>query len=195
MEQNIPLSKQVEDYLKKKPFALEAVSQGIVNYSALARKICKELDYSSFDSVKVSLIRLSEKLRKKRISREKQAINLLSDSNFSILNKVLAVHSDKELDVKSIAFSNSPSGFVYFVEENNENLERFPNAQKNFVIINIKSPIEIETTPGVMSFIFSVLAEEDINVFHVVSCREDTFLVISDLDAPLAFRVLSEKLH
>jgi hypothetical protein len=194
MEQNIPLSKQIEDYLKKKPFVLEAVSQGIVNYSALSRKICNELNYGSFDSVKVSLIRLTEKLKKKNSSKEKKVIDLLRKSNFSILNKVLAIQSEKELEINSIAFSKSPSGFMYFVEETTENLNEFPFCQKNLVIINIKSPIEIDLTPGFMSLIFSALASEDINVVHVVSCREDTFLVISDLDAPLAFKVLSEKL-
>ncbi|MFH1588688.1 MAG: ACT domain-containing protein [Candidatus Diapherotrites archaeon] len=195
MEQNIPLSKQIEDYLKKKPFVLEAVSQGIINYSALARKICKELDYASFDSVKISLIRLSEKLKKKRIQKEKKVIDLLHKSNFSILNKVIAVRSEKKIDVEAIASSKGPSGYMFFLEEKPEYLKKFSNVQKNLAIINVKCPIEIETTPGVVALIFSTLAEEDINIFHIIACREDNFLVISDLDAPLAFKVLSEKLR
>ena len=47
MEQNyIPISKQVKIYIERKPYILEAIEQNIVNYSALAREICKDLKSS-----------------------------------------------------------------------------------------------------------------------------------------------------
>jgi hypothetical protein len=43
--------------------------------------------------------------------------------------------------------------------------------------------------------LLSTIASENINVVHLMDCREDTFLVIKESDAPLAFKALSEGLR
>ena len=45
-----------------------------------------------------------------------------------------------------------------------------------------------------MAFILSSLASEGINVSHVIGCREDTFLVVKEHDAPIVFRILAQRL-
>ena len=76
-QNNIPISKEVISYLKQKPYVLEAVEQEIVNYSALARKIAKDLGNVNFEAVKSTLIRLSKDLRNNKLNRERKVINLL----------------------------------------------------------------------------------------------------------------------
>ena len=84
---------------------------------------------------------------------------------------------------------------MYFVKENVAEKSTLKKIDFGFAIIHIKNLKEIENTPGVASFLLSTLASEDINIVHLMDCREDTFLVIKESDAPLAFKALSEALR
>ena len=194
-QNNIPISKEVITYLKRKPYVQEAVEQEIVNYSALARKIAVDLGDVNFEAIKSTLIRLAKDLRNKKKKREQKIINLLKKADFSINNKIATIHHVSSLNIDSIAFSKTPSGYMYFVKENTAEKSTFKKIDYGFAIIHIKNPKEIEDTPGVAAFLLSTLASENINVVHLMDCREDTFLVIKESDAPLAFKALSEGLR
>ena len=194
-QNNIPISKEVFLYLKQKPYVLEAVEQEIVNYSALARKIAKDLGNVNFEAVKSTLIRIAKELRNKKKNREQKVINLLKKADFSINNKIATIHHVSPLNIESIAFSKTPGGYMYFIKENIAEKSTLKKIDYGFAIIHIKFPKEIEETPGVASFLLSTIASENINVVHLMDCREDTFLVIKESDAPLAFKALSEGLR
>ena len=194
MEQ-LPVAQQVLEYIKRKPYVQEALEQGIINYSALARQAAKEMGINNVETVKAALIRHSKKIRKEKKNREKKIIQLLQQANFSIKNKIVSIHSSTPLNVDAIAYSKTPSGYMYFLDEQNAAKIKHKHINHWLAIIHIKSSINIEQTPGVAAFILSALASEDINVVHLMDCREDTFLVIKEYDAPLAFKVLSEKLR
>ena len=167
MSQNdIPVSKEVISYLKRKPFIQEAIEQEIVNYSALARKIAKDLGNINFEAVKSTLIRFGNKIKKDKMDREKKIINLLSQADFSINNKIAAIHHLSQINIDSISYSKTPSGYMYFVKESIAQKSHFKKIDYNFAIIHIKSPRVIEQIPGVASFILSALAFENINVAH-----------------------------
>ncbi len=191
----LPVSRRVEDFVKNKPFVQEAVEQGIVNFSSLARLISKDLGGENFNAVKAALLRANRKLVKQKKQREKKVIALLRNSSFEMKNKVAALHSATPLDLESIASSFTPSGYVYFLEERAAEKLKHRDVEGGFAIIHLKNRIEIEYTPGVVAFIFSALASENINVVHLLDCREDTFIVIKESDAPLAFSVLAERLR
>ena len=189
------VAQQVLEYLKRKPYAHEAIEQEIVNFSALARQAAEEMRISNVETVKAALIRHSKKIRKEKKNREKKIIQLLQQAHFSIKNKIVSIHSSTPLSVDAIAYSKTPSGYMYFLDEQNAKKIKQKHINHWLAIIHIKSSINIEQTPGVAAFILSALASEDINVVHLMDCREDTFLVIKEYDAPLAFKVLSEKLR
>lgn len=69
-QNNISISKEVKTYLKRKPCIQESIEQEIVNYSALSRKIAKDLGDVSFEAVKSTLIRIANKTNK-----EKRCVN------------------------------------------------------------------------------------------------------------------------
>lgn len=194
-QNNIPISKEVMVYIKRKPYVQEALEQEIINYSALARKISKDLGDANFEAVKSTIIRVSKNLRSKKKNREQKVINLLKKADFSMNNKIATIHHVSPLDIESIAFSKTPSGYMYFVKENIAEKTTLKNIDYGYAIIHIKNLKEIENTPGVAAFLLSTLASEDINIVHLMDCREDTFLVIKESDAPLAFKVLSEALR
>jgi aspartokinase len=189
------ISKEVKVYLMRKPYVLEALEQEIINYSALARKISKDLGDVNFEAVKTTIIRIAKDLRNKKKQRELKIIKLIKKADFSINNKIATIHHVSPLNIESIAFSKTPSGYMYFVKENVAEKSSFKKIDYGYAIIHIKSPKEIEDTAGVAAFLLSTLASENINVVHLMDCREDTFLVIKEFDAPLSFRVLSEALR
>ncbi len=195
MEHNsISVSKQVKSYIERKPYILETMEQNIVNYSALAREICKDLKLKNLDAVKAALIRSSEKYRKNKRKTQEKAIEILRQANFSIKNKIAALHHSTFIDIKAIAYSKTPSGYMFFLDESVAKKSNYKKIDYDLVIIHIKSSMEIENTPGAIAFILSSLASEGINVSHVMGCREDTFVVVKEHDAALAFRTLSNRL-
>jgi len=196
MEQNnIPISKQVKIYIERKPYILEAVEQNIVNYSALAREISKDLNLKNKDTVKAALIRFGEKDREIKRKAQEKTIEILRGANFSIKNKIAALHHNSFVDVKAVAYSKTPSGYMFFLDEDIARKSNFKKIEYNLAILHLKSSEEIEHTPGVIAFILSALASEGINVSHFMSCREDTFIVVKEYDAPLAFRILAQRLR
>jgi len=196
MEQNtVSVSKQVKAYIERKPYILEAVEQNIINYSALAREISKDLNLKNTVAIKAALIRNSEKYRKTKKKSQEKAIEILREASFSIKNKIAALHHSTFVDVKTVAYSKTPSGYMFFLDENIARKTSFKKIDYGLAILHIKSSKEIEHTPGAIAFILSALASEGINVSHVMGCREDTFLVLKEQDAPLAFRILSQRLR
>ncbi|WP_414837080.1 hypothetical protein [Candidatus Nanohalococcus occultus] len=54
--------------------------------------------------------------------------------------------------------------------------------------------VQPEDTPGVLAYILSILAGREINLTEVISCREDTQVVIDEDDVSETFQLLNEKL-
>jgi aspartokinase len=194
-QKSLPISKQVKAYIERKPYLLEAIEQDIVNFSALAREMRKDLGIKNVDTIKVALIRVSEKMQKKRTNIQERAINLLRESNFSVTNKIAALHQTTLIDINAVAYSKTPSGYMFFLDENVAKKSSFKKVDYGYAILHIKSIKEIENTPGAIAFILSALASEGINVSHVMGCREDTFIVVKEYDAPLAFKILAQRLR
>ncbi len=193
--QQTSLAERVRRLIRRWPHVQHAIDQDIVNYSALARQIAVELGDANVPAVKAALLRYSRRLREEKHDREETVMALLQHSHFSIQNKVAAVHVEEPLSVPSIAYSKTPSGYMYFIGQHVRGHRDFNNVENGLAIIHIRSPPEIEHTPGAAAFLLSALASEDINVVHLMDCREDTFLVIEETDAPRAFTVLADRLQ
>jgi len=192
---NFPIAKQVNVYIERKPYVLEAIEQNIVNYSALAREIGKDLSIKNTETIKAALIRSGKKYRNKRKKIQQQAINILREANVSVRNKIATVHHSTFIDIKAIAYSKTPSGYMFFLDENIAKKSTFRNINYGFAILQIKSSKEIENTPGAIAFILSALASEGINISHVMGCREDTFIVVKEHIASHAFRIIAQRLR
>lgn len=196
MEQNnIPIAKQVKTYIERKPYILEAIEENIVNYSSLAREIGKDLGITNIETIKAALLRLRESYRKTKKKTQQKAIEILREATVSVKNKIATLHYSTFIDIPTIAYSKTPSGYMFFLDENIAMKSTFKKIDYEFAIIQIKTSTKIETTPGVIAFILSSLALEGINVSHVMSCREDTFIVVKEYDAALVLRILVQRLR
>ncbi len=174
------VASQVELYVSRKPYLREALAQGVVNYSALARKICEDEGIDSFEAVKAALSRLENYLSEVQTDRRGRVEQVLERTEVKIEDGVEALKSSEDRD--AVVKAKTENGYTHVIEGEEQSL------------VTLVSPVRLEETPGVIEFILSSLAAEGINVDHLISCREDTHLVVDRSDAPRVLEILQERL-
>ncbi|MFB6203798.1 MAG: hypothetical protein ABEK01_04895 [Candidatus Nanohaloarchaea archaeon] len=172
---------KVELYVAKRPYIKEALAEGIVNYSALARKISREEDLGSIDAVKAALSRYQDHVSDKREERKKEVSEVLESTGVEVRDGVTAEKSGSRND-DSVVAARTASGYTNVV----------PGGDRS--LVSLESPEKLEETPGVLEFVLSSLAAEGINVDHLISCRKDTHLVVDRSDAPEVLELLQERM-
>lgn len=170
---------KVELYVSKKPYLKEALSEGVVNYSALGRKICQEENIDSLEAVKAALSRYEKHVSRERKERRNKVEQVLEETSLEVKTGLKVIKEETENPIVSAETSN---GFTSLVSGGDK------------ALITMESPSSLEDTPGVIEFILSSLAAEGINVDHFISCREDTHIVIDESDASKALEVLRNRL-
>jgi len=174
-------SSKVEIYVSKRPHLKQALSQGVLNYSALARKICEEKDVESVEAVKAALSRLEDHYQDVEEERRKDVEKVLSETTVKLQDNVRTIKAvDDSWDV--VVKAETESGFTHVLDGGDQSL------------VTLVSPERLEDVPGVLEFILSSLASEGINIHHFISCRQDTHLVIDQEDAPKVLELLQERL-
>jgi hypothetical protein len=184
-------------YVKRRPFLMDFLRSGTVNYSALARSISSEaFGGKAQNAVKMALIRLSTKMDKEEAGLAGRIRAVLRKSSLVAKSKVAVVIAKRELPILSpLSVSRSGRNVTYIVEE--RELERLKDRravwkiEENMNLITIESPEELEEVPGVISYILGALASEGINVVEFISCYTDTLLVVQQSDTESAFRILN----
>lgn len=182
----------VRDYLKNKPYMLEALEKGIVNLSELSRQIQRELKTNNFIAIKAALRRFSEELRKHKHKREEKVLQLLKKSTITVYDGRSVTITDRPIETKEKIKVNLEGKFVYLLEKSN--LAEITDALKtheNCAMIVIHSPEELEATPGVVAFLASLLAEQNINIIEFISCWTDTIIVVERKDSLRTYETLS----
>lgn len=204
------ITKLTESFIAEHPSIKDCLKKRMINYSSLARQICKELNIKSFDAVLVACRRCSEKL-KQREELEKRIVLLLKKSRIEIRNRIMAVVLEKGISTdslisleKGIKKSNEE---LHIIEGANaitlitsqEFLERIRELfryktlriNKDLAEVIIKTSTEIENTPGVVSYLYSLLGEHGINIVETMSCWTDTIFIIDEKDVAAVLRMLS----
>jgi hypothetical protein len=106
-------------YLKKRPQLLSIVKNGLCNYSALARRLQREIfpaKKEEFTAIKAALLRLSRDSQSAGMDWEKGVEKILKASSVEIRTNVLVVSSKTGIGVPVIATSNSKSGVMSVVD-------------------------------------------------------------------------------
>ncbi|MBN1169731.1 ACT domain-containing protein [Candidatus Micrarchaeota archaeon] len=188
------ISNIVALYIKQRPFFKEVLSQGVVNYSSLARKISMELNLKNEDAVKMALIRLSRKMERNESDLESKIRSVMKKSSMIVKNKVAVIMTSRKLDeLKFLSFTQSGRHMTYIVEQRElDSMEKMPGRiEENLNLIIIESPEEVEQTPGFISYLLGALAAEGINVVEFISCYTDTILVLKQSETQKAYEILS----
>ena len=186
------IAQNVRSYLRNKPYLLEALEKGIVNLSELSRQIQEELKTSNTTATKAALRRFSEELQKHKQKREEKVLQLLARSGIAVYDRKSVIITIKEMDAKNGMKVDLLGKFVYLLDRND--LPERINAlvkHENCTMIVIHSPEELEATPGVVAFLATLLAEQNVNIIEFISCWTETIIVVEKKDSLKAYEVLS----
>ena len=189
---NMTIAKNVRDHLKNKPYLLEALEKGIVNLSELSRQIQKELKTDDTSAIKAALRRYAEELQKHKQKREEKVLHLLKRSSIVVYDRKAVMITGKEFTSKAGMKVDLLDKFVYLLDRND--MPQRVNAlikHDNCTMIVVHSPEELEATPGVVAFLTTLLAEQDVNMIEFISCWTETIIVVEKKDSLKAYEVLS----
>ncbi|MCS7095526.1 MAG: ACT domain-containing protein [Candidatus Bathyarchaeota archaeon] len=185
-------AQRVRDYLKDRPYILEALEKSIVNLSELSRQIQNELKIESLPAVKAALRRFKEELQKRKHRREERVLKLLKESTITLHDGKAVVVTTKPTEIEDKIRVSLEGKFVYLVEKNTLNkITSALQKHTDCVMIIIHSPTELEATPGVVAFLTTLLAEQNINIIEFISCWTDTIIVVDKKDSLKAYEILS----
>ncbi len=217
MKKERTISSIVRDLIYMKPCIMDSILKGYVNYSALSRLLYddvkkyvknRELRVST---LKIALIRYAENIKKQKHLTEKLVQEVLKNSSLTIIDKVNVITVKhltlKQLEILLKIFEKSR--FYHFTQGIGEitiicDHENFSSILKvipkesilytlqNQSAVILTSPKKIIFTPGVISFLTSLLAIRKINISQIISCHRDTIFIVHRKNALEVYKTLQE---
>ena len=186
------IAQNVRNHLRNKPYLLEALKKGIVNLSELSRQIQKDLKTDDISAIKAALRRYSEELQKHKQKREEKVLQLLKRSSIAVYDRKSVMITSKEINSKTGMKVDLMDKFVYLLDRS-DLPERISTLVKhdNCTMIVVHSPEELEVTPGVVAFLATLLAEQNVNIVEFISCWTETIIVVEKKDSLKTYEVLS----
>jgi len=186
------IAKKVRKHLRNKPYILEALEKGIVNLSELSRQIQEDLNIENTSAVKAALRRFTEELQKNKQKREEKVLEVLRKSVLVVYDRKSVIITSKEINDKNGMKVDLPDKFVYLLDK--KDLPDRINAlvkHDNCTMIVMHSPEELESTPGVIAFLTTLLSEQNVNVIEFISCWTETIIVVKKKDSFKTYETLS----
>ncbi len=185
-------AQEVRSHLRNKPYLLEALEKGIVNLSELSRQIQSELKIDNTSAVKAALRRYAAELQKHKQKREEKVLQILKRSGIAVYDRKSVIITTKEVETKNGLKVDLLEKHVYLLDRSD--LPERINAlvkHENCTMIVVHSPEELEATPGVVAFLATLLAEQNVNIIEFISCWTETIMVVEKKDSLKAYEVLS----
>ena len=186
------IAQDVRNHLRNKPYLLEALEKGLVNLSELSRQIQKEIKTSDTSAIKAALRRYSEELQKHKQKREEKVLHLLKHSSIAVYDRKSVIITAKEISNKTGMEVDLIGKFVYLLDRSD--LPERINAlvkHDNCTMIVVHSPEELEATPGVVAFLATLLAEQNVNIIEFISCWTETIIVVEKKDSLKTYETLT----
>ena len=208
----------VEALIKQSPYLEDLLAQGIINYSALARKIKPQIEQQTMKEVQegaivMALKRLEHKQTPynddfiKKVFKEAQEI-IVRSNLFDITVKNTDYTHEHDKKILSLV-DNRPNTFLTIsrsvfettiISGNHFEKDIISMFEKKSIIthfdnlssITIRQPKRTTDTPGVYYMILKPLAWEGINLIEVVSTYTELTLIIKNEDTDKAFSIIKK---
>ncbi len=211
------LSEIVEEEIKRSPFLMESLREGLINISALARKIQKPVERIMGKGVQTSAIimsinRLPIQVEQKQEPNLFRFISKLRDvrvrSNivdYTFVASGTLIHAQTLLLVRAAelpksfhSISQGVTETTILVDESLENdlihifrKEKCIERERDLTVLTFLLPAENRVLYGFYYFILREFAWNGINLVEIISTSNEFTLVISTKDLEAAFKVLS----
>src|SRR3989304_4577993 len=186
------IAQNVRSYLRNKPYLLEPLEKGVLNRPVLSSQLQKELKTDNTSAIKAALRRFAKELQRHKQKREEKVLQLLKRSGIAVYDRKSVMITTKEVEAKNGMKVDLLDKFVYLLDRSD--LPKRINAlvkHDNCTMIVIHSPEELEATPGVVAFLATLLAKQNINIIEFISCWTETIIVVEKKDSLKAYEVLS----
>jgi aspartokinase len=182
----------VRETIQMRPSLVDALKMQIVNYSALARMLQSEIGEGSLEAVKAAIIRVSDELETEKGLQEERVLSILRESVVRLQDKIAVIISQEELEIPYLVTAYLTDSYVYVVDQTQlkRKLPDFVQVTSNLVALILISPPRVESTPGFVAFITSLLSSREINIVEFISCSTNTVIVLDQGDALSAFSLL-----
>lgn len=192
------IAESVKLYLKNKPYILESLDSGVINYSALARVIKIRLRIRNEQAVKAAIMRYAEKREASKFGIEERALSVLKENRLTLLDGISVIVSDRKIAIENDAEVKIDSYYIYLTRKNilkevkGKWKESIVKVHEGCSAIVIYSGAKLEGVSGVIAFVSSLLAEQGINMVELISCYTETIIVVNRQDALRSYQILSE---
>jgi hypothetical protein len=209
------VARQVREYIGSHPSVSDGLKMGIVNYSALARRISKELGIRRPEAVLAACRRYP--VDKLRGYSEDAVRRMLSKSRIQTRSKVATITVVEGVDVlqrlgdvveelldenRVCRLIQVSQGTVIIVDDDSVSrvtkklrAEHIIGVTRGLVEIDVTSPETIEKTPGLLAFLAGALASRGINIVEEMSAYTDTIFLLERKDMTRAMEVLAQNLQ
>lgn len=214
----VNIQEAVNKYVDNHPFVRISLFENLINYSKLSRKIISELGLqdNDLDAVIVACRRLYDKHKRSAQKNQVSIKDVLENTSLQIRNKISVVILSSNTPIEKIdKLKNSVESNSNDDKEEVFHVIRGVNAitiittdkislrlKKSFgrymikksddlVEVVLKSSSQLENVPGVIAHLYSLLAENGINVVETMSCWTDTILVLEQKDLTKSIELLS----
>jgi len=211
------LVEMVEEEIKRSPFLMESLKEGLINISALARKIQKQVEKSIGKPIQTSAIimainRLPLQVGQKTESDLLRYISKLGDvrvrSNivdYTFIQSGTIVHAQTSLLVRAAELPKSFHSISQGVTETtilvDEQLERdlihifrkekCIEKERDLTVLTFLLPSENRVLYGFYYFILREFAWNGINLVEIISTSNEFTLVVATKDLDASFKVLA----
>lgn len=209
----ISIPQVVQDLIMEKPFIEEALNEGIINLSSLARQLLPEIERRLKKEVKegaviMALNRMPISIEKKVSFKLNKIIKELGDitvrsnlTDFTFFNSDSLRSNERTLiDLinqkregfytisrgvyeTTLVISSIYSEDVQMIFKN----ETLLSSTAKLSSITIRLPAENQTTPGLYYVIFKRLAENGINIIEIVSTTNEITIIVKSEFVEKAF--------
>lgn len=204
------VAKVVRDYVETHPSIRDCLADGLINLSALSRRIMDERGITQMEATLVAARRYEAKVPRHN---ERELRRTLANSRLDVSSQVAIVtlRNDWQMigKLQSLLRHTLSQGHVpklvqgskaitLITDEATANTVEEELGKTNvlsiedgLVEIAVRSPESIRQTPGIMAYLYSSLSTNGINVLETMSCYTDTIFVIDPGDMTRAFDILT----
>ena len=183
------IAKDVFRWIDENPFVIYGLKKDVINYSSLARTIQKDMKIGNFDAVIMAIRRYSQKPGILK-SDGKNIIKIIRDSSLEVRTGINVYITREKIQGNFIHLIKSGE-FTTIVSDEKLDINSL-KMHENVIEVRVKSPVNVEKTPGVVAFIYNSIAEAGINIIETYSCYSDTILIFDKKDFMRAVEVFDK---
>lgn len=218
----VKLAEAVKRAAEAYPYLIAPMEAGLVNYSALARKIKPQLDKQlgqnlSVEAIAMALHRNVQPVSLKARDQPDAVLDVVAGCKVHLLPDMVALHypynrklQERLHQVK--AQIEHDGGNLYNVERTNEislvTQKQFqPQMQKaaekihpldeypDVALLTIQYPPRGMTQPGLLNYLVQSLTSANINLLGVFNSYSKISFILSEKDAPGAYRRIAQSIE